>query len=244
MIAHTRRGLGHCVLPGSAEPPPRWCPDRASIGRRHQRAPPRHCVWWTTRGPAGAELQPRISGGCLDGFPGTDLPTASPGDGNQDGDRRSAVASLGWSSPCRRPLAVHPAAGHHGWSGPAGGGPGGGGCIARCGRADRIAARQTATRQTLEDEGCVWSGLLTKLPSPSSAIVPGESFGSGAVIRALQALRRGHSHLDPRLQEKLQQHRCRRTGREPQTLMGLARGWSNWKIAAGMASHRPRCATA
>lgn len=121
---------------------------------------------------------------------------------------------------------------------------GGGGCIARCGRADRIAARQTATRQTLEDEGCVWSGLLTKLPSPSSAIVPGESFGSDAVIRALQALRRGHSHLDPRLQEKLQQHRCRRTGREPQTLMGLARGWSNWKIAAGMASHRPRCATA
>ena len=69
----------------------------------------------------------------------------------------------------------------------------------------------------------------------AQAIVHVESFGSGTTIRALQALRRRQSFLDPRLKEKLdQQARCRLTGREHQTLAGLSRGWSNREIAAGL----------
>lgn len=69
----------------------------------------------------------------------------------------------------------------------------------------------------------------------AQAIVHLESFGSGTTIRALQALRRGQTFLDPRLREKLdQQARCRLTGREHQTLTGLSRGWSNRQIAAGL----------
>ncbi|MFM8524201.1 MAG: hypothetical protein ACKOCM_01030 [Cyanobacteriota bacterium] len=78
----------------------------------------------------------------------------------------------------------------------------------------------------------------------AQAIVHVESFGSGTTIRALQALRRGQSFLDPRLQEKLdEQARCRLTGQEQQTLETLARGDGNRATAAALDSAPPRCAT-
>ena len=80
-----------------------------------------------------------------------------------------------------------------------------------------------------------WLTLETLSACRAQAIVHVESFGSGTTIRALQALRRGQTFLDPRLREKLdQQARCRLTGREHQTLTGLSRGWSNRQIAAGL----------
>jgi DNA-binding NarL/FixJ family response regulator len=80
-----------------------------------------------------------------------------------------------------------------------------------------------------------WLTLETLSACRAQAIVHVERFGSGTTIRALQALRRGQSFLDPRLQEKLdQQARCRLTGREHQTLTGLSRGWSNRQIATGL----------
>jgi DNA-binding NarL/FixJ family response regulator len=67
------------------------------------------------------------------------------------------------------------------------------------------------------------------------AIVHVESFGSGTTIQALQALRGGAPFLDPRLRKLLdQQAPCRLTGRERQTLEGLARGGSNRSIAAAL----------
>jgi len=69
----------------------------------------------------------------------------------------------------------------------------------------------------------------------AQAIVHVESFGSGTMIRALQALRRGQRFVDPRLLRKLdRQAPCRLTGREQQTLMGLAQGGSNREIAAAL----------
>lgn len=66
----------------------------------------------------------------------------------------------------------------------------------------------------------------------AQAIVHQQSFGSGVVIRALQALRRGHPYVDPRLQERFQQGRAvSLSGREQQVLEGLARGWTNKQIA-------------
>lgn len=69
----------------------------------------------------------------------------------------------------------------------------------------------------------------------AQAIVHLESFGSGTMIRALQALRRGQRFVDPRLLRKLdRQAPCRLTGREQQTLEGLARGGSNREIAEAL----------
>ena len=69
----------------------------------------------------------------------------------------------------------------------------------------------------------------------SLAIVHVESFGSGTTIQALQALRCSTPFLDPRLRKLLdQQAPCRLTGRERQTLEGLARGGSNRSIAAAL----------
>jgi DNA-binding NarL/FixJ family response regulator len=66
----------------------------------------------------------------------------------------------------------------------------------------------------------------------AQAIVHQQSFGRGVVIRALQALRRGHTYLDPRLEECLQQSAAvPLSGRERQVLEGLARGWTNKQIA-------------
>lgn len=64
------------------------------------------------------------------------------------------------------------------------------------------------------------------------AIVHVESFGSGTLIRALQALRRGQTFLDPRLRERLQQQAAiTLSGREQQVLVGLSRGLTNKAIA-------------
>ena len=59
-----------------------------------------------------------------------------------------------------------------------------------------------------------------------------QSFGTGTLIRALQALRRGQTFLDPRLQARLQEPGgIALNGRERQTLAGLARGLTNKQIA-------------
>jgi DNA-binding NarL/FixJ family response regulator len=65
------------------------------------------------------------------------------------------------------------------------------------------------------------------------AILHVESFGSGAVIRALLSLKAGRSYLDPQLREMLELGAdCQLTRRETQALHGLARGLSNKLIAA------------
>ena len=66
----------------------------------------------------------------------------------------------------------------------------------------------------------------------AQAIVHGESFGTGVVIRALQALRRGQTYVDPRIQERLESSLAVvLSGRERQVLDGLAQGLSNKQIA-------------
>jgi DNA-binding NarL/FixJ family response regulator len=66
----------------------------------------------------------------------------------------------------------------------------------------------------------------------AQAIVHVKSFGSGTVIRALQALRRGERYLDPRLQAHLErQATIQLSVRERQVLEGLARGLTNKQIA-------------
>ncbi|MFM7550456.1 MAG: LuxR C-terminal-related transcriptional regulator [Cyanobacteriota bacterium] len=66
----------------------------------------------------------------------------------------------------------------------------------------------------------------------AQAIVHVESFGSGTLIRALQALRHGQTFLDPRLRERLQQQAAiTLSGREQQVLAGLSRGLTNRAIA-------------
>jgi len=66
----------------------------------------------------------------------------------------------------------------------------------------------------------------------AQAIVHVQSFGTGTLIRALQALRRGQTFLDPRLQARLQEPEAiALNGRERQTLAGLVRGLTNKQIA-------------
>ena len=65
------------------------------------------------------------------------------------------------------------------------------------------------------------------------AILHVESFGSGAVIRALLSLKAGRSYLDHQLREMLELGAdCQLTRRETQALQGVARGLSNKLIAA------------
>ncbi len=69
----------------------------------------------------------------------------------------------------------------------------------------------------------------------AQAIVHVQSFGSGTLIRALQALRRGQRYCDPRLQERLQQQAAiALSRREQQVLIGLSRGLPNKAIALEM----------
>lgn len=66
----------------------------------------------------------------------------------------------------------------------------------------------------------------------AQAIVHVESFGSGALIRALQALRHGQVYRDPRLLERLERQAATSlSDREQMVLVGLSRGLSNKAIA-------------
>jgi len=77
-----------------------------------------------------------------------------------------------------------------------------------------------------------WLSAANLADCQAQAIVHGESFGTGVVIRALQALRRGKAYLDPRIRERVDQSRAvSLSGRERQVLQGLARGLTNKQIA-------------
>ena len=77
-----------------------------------------------------------------------------------------------------------------------------------------------------------WLTAATLADCQAQAIVHGESFGTGVVIRALQALRRGQTYVDPRLHERLQAPAVvQLNGRERQVMQGLVRGLSNKQIA-------------
>jgi DNA-binding NarL/FixJ family response regulator len=77
-----------------------------------------------------------------------------------------------------------------------------------------------------------WLSSATLEDFQAQAIVHGESFGTGVVIRALQALRRGKTYVDPRIHERMDQSPAvTLSGRERQVLQGLARGLTNKQIA-------------
>ena len=77
-----------------------------------------------------------------------------------------------------------------------------------------------------------WLTAATLVDCQAQAIVHAESFGTGVVIRALQALRRGQTYHDPRIRERLDDTRAIPLNwRERQVLQGLVRGLSNKQIA-------------
>lgn len=77
-----------------------------------------------------------------------------------------------------------------------------------------------------------WLTAASLADCKAQAIVHGESFGTGVVIRALQALRRRQTFVDPRLLERLNVTAAvQLNGRERQVLQGLVRGLSNKQIA-------------
>jgi DNA-binding NarL/FixJ family response regulator len=81
-----------------------------------------------------------------------------------------------------------------------------------------------------------WISTEALAACQAQAIVHVQSFGTGTLIRALQALRRGQRFQDPRLQERLQERLQPSTSmelsnREQQTLDGLVRGLTNKQIA-------------
>ncbi|MFM7265755.1 MAG: response regulator transcription factor, partial [Cyanobium sp.] len=77
-----------------------------------------------------------------------------------------------------------------------------------------------------------WLSAAALADCQAQAIVHGESFGTGVVVRALQALRRGQNYVDPRLRERIgAPAEVLLTGRERRVLQGLARGLSNKQIA-------------
>jgi DNA-binding CsgD family transcriptional regulator len=95
----------------------------------------------------------------------------------------------------------------------------------RCG--DRLSLPRL---QLVQDDQ--WLSAEALADCQAQAIVHVQSFGSGTLIRALQALRRGQTFLDPRLQARLQKPEAiALNGRERQTLAGLARGLTNKQIA-------------
>ena len=77
-----------------------------------------------------------------------------------------------------------------------------------------------------------WLTAATLADCQAQVIVHAESFGTGVVICALQALRRGQTYQDPRIRERLDDSvTVQLNGRERQVLQGLARGLSNKQIA-------------
>ncbi len=77
-----------------------------------------------------------------------------------------------------------------------------------------------------------WLTVETLAACQAQAIVAVHSFGSGTLIRALQALRRGQSYVDPSLRQRLELSvTVQLSGRERQVLEGLARGLTNKQMA-------------
>lgn len=76
-----------------------------------------------------------------------------------------------------------------------------------------------------------WLTTATLAECPAQAVVHAESFGTGVVIRALQALRRAQTYRDPRILDRLNAALAvQLNGRERQVLQGLVRGLTNKQI--------------
>ena len=96
----------------------------------------------------------------------------------------------------------------------------------------RLRALSQAPRIIAVVQNDDWLSAANLADCQAQAIVHGESFGTGVVVRALQALRRGQTYLDPRIRERLEPAAgLLLSGRERQVLAGLTRGFSNKQIA-------------
>lgn len=77
-----------------------------------------------------------------------------------------------------------------------------------------------------------WLSAEALADCTAQAIVDVQSFGTGVMIRALQALRRGQTYLDPSLRARMEQvDAVILSGRERQVLEGLVRGLTNRQMA-------------
>jgi len=96
----------------------------------------------------------------------------------------------------------------------------------------RLRSRRRSLQILLLVQDDQWLSAEALAECQAQAIVHVQSFGRGTLVRALQALRRGQTFLDPRLQAHLQEPGgIALNGRERQTLHGLARGLTNKQIA-------------
>ena len=97
----------------------------------------------------------------------------------------------------------------------------------------RLLSSNQALQIILVVQNDQWLTAASLADCQAQAIVHGESFGTGVVIRALQALRRGQTYVDPRLHERFNNTAVavQLNRREQQVLQGLARGLSNKQIA-------------
>ncbi len=96
----------------------------------------------------------------------------------------------------------------------------------------RLLSSSEALQIILVVQNDQWLTAASLADCQAQAIVHGESFGTGVVIRALQALRRRQTYVDPRLHERLQAPAVvQLNGRERQVMQGLVRGLSNKQIA-------------
>lgn len=102
-----------------------------------------------------------------------------------------------------------------------------------CGLITRLRRQRPGTQILLLVQDERWLSPETLRECEAQAIAAVVSFGSGTLIRALQALQRGERFLDPRLRQRLQlQTSLVLSAREQQILEGLARGLTNRAIAA------------
>ena len=97
----------------------------------------------------------------------------------------------------------------------------------------RLLSSNQALKTMLVVQNDQWLTAATLADCQAQTIVHAESFGTGVVIRALQALRRGQTYVDPRLHERFNNTAVavQLNRREQQVLQGLARGLSNKQIA-------------